>query len=151
MGSTEGNMAQQAFVIMTLKCQLVWLDPCYQTQDRLVVTKSFAARKVTALLFILLILAEREGIWSYCGAGTSCYLEGKRELPWGNLYPDPTAGLTLQKQEGNEYNAKESGPSGSWTLDKRWLRMRITKLSFFSCIFAFCFLVILPKFYIQSF
>jgi len=35
----------------------------------------------------------------------------------------PTVWLMLQKQEGNDYNAKVTGPSGSRTLDKSWVRM----------------------------
>lgn len=89
MGRNEVGMAHQAVVTMTLQCQLVWLDSCYQSQGRLVATESSAARKVIIQLLILLSLAEHEGSWSHCGAGASCYLEGEHGQLWGSLYTDP--------------------------------------------------------------
>jgi len=52
-------------------------------------TESFAATKVIILLLVLLGLAEPEGSWFHSGANTSCYLQGKHELPWRSLGTNP--------------------------------------------------------------
>lgn len=93
---TEVGVAHQAVGTMTLKHQLVWLDSCSQSQDRLVATESSAARKVNMLSLVLPSPAEREAASDDAVQAPAAAGRGHK-VPWGSLYPDqaPTARLVL--------------------------------------------------------
>ena len=130
-------------------------DSCYQSQGRLVVTASFAARKVTVLLIILPSPAEHEGS---SGLTVVQALAAAQRGTWAALGKPlyrsrlPQRGWCCRSRKVMSAMLKKQASVGAGHHTRGGYGCESQSLLFLSCIFMFCFLAVhLSKFCNQGF